>query len=70
MTAAGQISCDYFGTYSDRILPGDYDGDGRDDLALTVADPANPTQRYFRVRPTSIRPGRSLMNGARPAICR
>lgn len=33
-TATGQISYDYFGINSDRVLPGDYDGDGKTDLCV------------------------------------
>ncbi len=33
-TATGAVSYDYFGLNGDRILPGDYDGDGKTDLCV------------------------------------
>jgi uncharacterized delta-60 repeat protein len=35
LTAAGQFSYDYFGHASDRTIPGDYDGDGKTDMAIS-----------------------------------
>ncbi|HKP68357.1 MAG TPA: hypothetical protein VJV05_03670 [Pyrinomonadaceae bacterium] len=35
LTAAGKVSYDYFGWASDRSIPGDYDGDGKTDIAIS-----------------------------------
>ena len=33
LTSSGQLRFEYFGLASDRIVPGDYDGDGKYDVA-------------------------------------
>ena len=35
LTATGNVSIDYFGWSSDRGIPGDYDGDGKTDMAIS-----------------------------------
>ena len=34
LTATGTVTYDYYGFASDKLLPGDYDGDGRTDIAV------------------------------------
>jgi uncharacterized delta-60 repeat protein len=53
LTAAGQFYWEYFGLKNDRYLPGDYDGDGKDDFALVRkynigSNPPTPIEWYIR----------------------
>lgn len=53
LTATGQFSVDYFGINTDRILPGDYDGDGKTDIAISRGFNISPGQIQFFIRYTS-----------------
>ena len=57
LRANGQVSYDYFGLNYDRVLPGYYDGDGKDDVAMFT--PTSTGERVFAYRP-SIAPSESL----------
>jgi uncharacterized delta-60 repeat protein len=53
LTATGAISYDYFGLNSDRIIPGDYDGDGKTDICVARGfnigtNPPTPIQFFIR----------------------
>jgi spore coat protein A, manganese oxidase len=52
-TAAGDIRYQYFGHASDRILPGDYDGDGKTDIAVARGFNINPGQTTWYIRYSS-----------------
>lgn len=53
LTANGQFSVDYFGISSDRIIPGDYDGDGKTDICISRGFNISPGQIQFFIRYTS-----------------
>jgi hypothetical protein len=63
LTAAGNFSYDYFGLAGDRILPGDYDGDGKTDLALARGFNINPGNTTWFIRYTSGIPDYSVVFG-------
>jgi hypothetical protein len=53
LTATGAISYDYFGLSADRIIPGDYDGDGKTDICVARGfnigtNPPTPIQFFIR----------------------
>jgi hypothetical protein len=53
LTSNGNITYDYFGIASDRILPGDYDGDGKTDIAVARGFNVNPGNTTWYIRYTS-----------------
>jgi uncharacterized delta-60 repeat protein len=53
LTASGNISYEYFGLASDRIVPGDYDGDGKTDLCVARGFNTNPGNTTWYIRYTS-----------------
>lgn len=64
MTSAGVASVDYFGINSDRILPGDYDGDGKTDLAVARGFNVNPGNTTWYIRYSSGIPDSQTVFGA------
>lgn len=52
LTAKGVVTYDYFGLYSDRTIPGDYDGDGKDDLAIARGFNITPNNTTWYIRYT------------------
>ena len=48
MTATGNVTQDYWGWASDKIVPGDYDGDGKTDIAVARGHNASQTIWYIR----------------------
>jgi len=52
LTAKGVLTYDYFGWYSDRTIPGDYDGDGKDDLAIARGFNITPNVTTWYIRYT------------------
>ncbi len=64
LTATGNISYDYFGISSDRILPGDYDGDGRTDIAVARGFNVSPGNTTWFIRYSSGIPDSSTVFGA------
>ena len=53
LTATGQIRHEYFGLAADRILPGDYDGDGKTDLCLARGFNISPGNTTWFIRYSS-----------------
>ncbi len=64
MTAAGNYSYDYFGWAGDRILPGDYDGDGKTDIAVARGFNVNPGLTTWYIRYASGAPDEAIRWGA------
>jgi len=52
LSAKGVLTYDYFGWYSDRTIPGDYDGDGKDDLAIARGFNITPHTTTWYIRYT------------------
>lgn len=48
MTSTGVVTQDYFGWASDKVVPGDYDGDGRTDIAVARGHNGSATIWYIR----------------------
>jgi len=55
-TSTGQVTTDYFGWASDRTIPGDYDGDGKIDIAIARGFNMAPSTTTWYIRYTSGRP--------------
>jgi uncharacterized delta-60 repeat protein len=53
LTASGSVSYNYFGWASDRTLPGDYDGDGKTDIALARGFNVSPGNTTWNIRYSS-----------------
>ena len=53
LTATGNLSYDYFGLAGDRTIPGDYDGDGKTDLAIARGFNMAPSTTTWYIRYTS-----------------
>lgn len=64
MTATGNLSYDYFGWAGDRIIPGDYDGDGKTDIAIARGFNTSPGETTWYIRYTSGRPDEAIRWGA------
>jgi uncharacterized delta-60 repeat protein len=52
-SSTGSISYDYFGLASDRIVPGDYDGDSKTDIAVCRGFNVSPGNTTWYIRYTS-----------------
>lgn len=63
LTASGNISYQYFGWKSDRIVPGDYDGDGKTDICVVRGFNISNTDIIWRIRYSSGRPDDSIVFG-------
>ncbi len=50
LTATGNYSIQYFGWKSDRVVPGDYDGDGKTDLCVVRGFNISPSQITWYIR--------------------
>jgi hypothetical protein len=64
MTATGNTSYEYFGWASDRVIPGDYDGDGKTDIAVARGFNVTPGTTTWYIRYTSGRPDDAIRWGA------
>ena len=53
LTAAGSIRYEYFGLFADRILPGDYDGDGKTDICVARGFNVSPGNTTWYIRYSS-----------------
>ena len=62
-TASGNTFYEYFGYSGDRILPGDYDGDGKTDLAVSRGFNVNPGSVNWYIRYRNGRPDSYLTFG-------
>ena len=63
LTATGDVSYDYFGLAADRILPGDYDGDGKTDIAVARGFNISSQNTTWYIRHTSGIPDHSVVFG-------
>lgn len=63
-TSNGKVSYDYFGWASDRTIPGDYDGDGKTDLAIARGFNFTPGTTIWYIRYTDGRPDAAIQWGA------
>lgn len=64
LTATGNLSYDYFGQAGDRTLPGDYDGDGKTDIALARGFNISPGVTTWYIRYTGGAPDTQFQWGA------
>ena len=64
LSATGQVTYDYFGWASDRVVPGDYDGDGKTDLAVSRGFNSAPSTTTWYIRYTDGRPDEAIAWGA------
>jgi hypothetical protein len=53
LTSAGELRYEYFGHSSDRILPGDYDGDGKTDICVARGFNVSPGSTTWYIRYSS-----------------
>lgn len=53
LTATGQVSHEYFGWAGDRVVPGDYDGDGKTDICVARGFNTQPGQTTWFIRYSS-----------------
>jgi hypothetical protein len=60
LTADGNISYNYFGDAEDRVVPGDYDGDGKTDIAVVRGFNIAPSRIVWHIDYTSNRADESL----------
>jgi hypothetical protein len=60
LTATGNVSTDYFGLADDRIVPGDYDGDGKTDIAVVRGFNISPSQITWYIRYSSGQPDAAI----------
>ena len=63
-SSTGQITYDYFGWASDRTIPGDYDGDGKTDIAIARGFNITPNVTTWYIRYTSGIPDAAFQWGA------
>ncbi len=63
-TSDNKISYDYFGWAGDRTIPGDYDGDGKTDLAIARGFNSVPSTTTWYIRYTDGRPDAAIQWGA------
>ncbi len=63
LTATGNVSVDYFGISSDRILPGDYDSDNKTDLAVARGFNVSPGNTTWYIRYSSGLPDYEVIFG-------
>lgn len=63
-TAAGNVSQQFFGWASDRIVPGDYDGDGKTDICVARGFNSSPSETTWNIRYSSGRPDEAIQWGA------
>lgn len=64
LTAAGNYSVQYFGLAGDRIVPGDYDGDGKTDIAVARGFNISPGSTTWHIRYSSGIPDDSTVFGS------
>jgi hypothetical protein len=64
LTSSGQLRFEYFGLFADRILPGDYDGDGKTDIALARGFNVSPGNTTWYIRYSSGIPDYQTIFGA------
>lgn len=53
LTATGQVRHEYFGLQGDRVVPGDYDGDGKTDIAVARGFNISPGNTTWYIRYSS-----------------
>ncbi|MBS1793472.1 MAG: VCBS repeat-containing protein [Acidobacteria bacterium] len=63
LTAAGNYSVQYFGWKSDRVVPGDYDGDGKTDLCVVRGFNVSPSQITWYIRYSGGQPDEAVPFG-------
>ena len=63
-TSTGAISYDYLGWFFDRIVPGDYDGDGKTDICISRGFNSAPSTTTWYIRYTSGIPDATFQWGA------
>jgi uncharacterized delta-60 repeat protein len=63
-TSTGTITNDYFGWAGDRIVPGDYDGDGKTDLCVSRGFNIAPSTTTWYIRYTGGSPDAAFQWGA------
>lgn len=64
LLSTGEISYDYMGWASDRTIPGDYDGDGKTDLAISRGFNRSPSITTWYIRYTGGSPDAAIQWGA------
>lgn len=64
LSATGVVNYDYWGWASDKLLPGDYDGDGKTDLAVARGYNSDTGQTIWYVRYTGGQPDAVMPWGA------
>ena len=63
LTANGDYSVQFFGLKSDRVLPGDYDGDGKTDIAVARGFNITPGNTTWHIRYSSGQPDDAIVFG-------
>src|SRR6185369_4673347 len=63
LTATGNVSYQYFGLKSDRVVPGDYDGDGKTDICVVRGFNIAPSQITWYIHYTSGQPDDAIPFG-------
>jgi hypothetical protein len=64
LTSSGQLRFEYFGHASDRIVPGDYDGDGKTDICVVRGFNTQPGNSTWYIRYSSGVPDYQTVFGA------
>lgn len=64
LTASGQTNVEYFGLKDDRVVPGDYDGDGKTDFAVARGFNISPGNTTWYIRYSGGEPDYSTVFGS------